>query len=144
MPHDIGTDIINDVLILSATGSRPVAAVWRDYVDVTRWPTWAPHLRAVEGVARVIAPGDTGQVVGPLGVRLRFEIVGVSAGSMTWSWQVRVGPVAVRMDHAVTTEGDFSRAWLRLHLPTPVAAAYAPLALLALRRLTRSGTGGGR
>ena len=54
---------------------------------------------------------------------------------MRWSWWVGLGPLGMPMDHGVDAEGDGSRAWARMYLPSWALAPYAPLARLALRRL---------
>jgi hypothetical protein len=39
------------------------------------------------------------------------------------------------MDHGVEPHAGGSRAWAKIHLPTPLALLYAPIARVALSRL---------
>ncbi|EWT00390.1 hypothetical protein N865_15835 [Intrasporangium oryzae NRRL B-24470] len=124
---------------LRATGPAAPATVWERYADTRLWPTWSPQVRRVEvgeGSPR-LRPGLAGQVVGTLGVRVTFVVDEVDEGAMTWSWHVRVGPVRMALDHGVRAHDDGTLTVLRITAPTPVAAAYAPLAQIALQRLVR-------
>ncbi len=98
--------------------------------------------------AQRLAPGLTGTVLGPVGVRVRFRVDEVDAAARRWSWTVRpAGPlraltldrVRLRLVHGVVARpGGGSITTLDVHGPLPVVASYAPLALVALRRLVRA------
>lgn len=126
------------MLELSATGSCPAPAAWERYVRPTLWSSWSPQIRGVDCDDAMIAPGTTGTVRGPLVVRVPFEIEAVDHDGRRWAWRVGVGAISVRMEHGVDEVGDGSRGWVRIHLPSVVAMAYAPLARLALRRLVEA------
>lgn len=135
-------------LIVSAAGPASVQMVWDRYVTPEIWPGWAPHIQAVSYPYPTLAPGTVGELRGPAGARLDFRIDAVDEMARRWSWTVSrrwpaptVGLRAqVRMDHGVQGESrqgsvGGSRAWVRMHLPAPVALLYAPLARIALSRL---------
>ena len=130
-------------LIVSATGSAPVPTVWNLYTTPQLWPTWAPQIHRVDYPGHAITPGTSGRIRGTARVRLDFTIDDVDAKARCWSWSVWIpSPIdaagfrlRVAMDHGVEPAGAGSRAWVRLHLPTPVALVYVPVARLALRRL---------
>lgn len=127
------------MLEVSATGDRPVDGAWDRYVHPVQWPTWAPQIRSVTCDDDVIATGTTGVVHGPALIRIPFRIEAVDPERREWTWRVGVGPVGVRMDHGVeSTDDGGTHAWARIHLPSVVAAPYAPIARLALRRLVRT------
>lgn len=130
-------------LLVSATGPASEATVWARYVQPQLWPSWAPHIHAVDYPHALLAPDTRGQLLGPAGVRLDFSIDAVDELSRFWSWTVSrrlptstVGFRAqVRMDHGVERGAAGSRAWVRMHLLAPVALLYAPIARVALTRL---------
>ena len=117
-----------------ANGEATRAVIWERYADPTRWHEWAPQIREVRADGR-LRPGLRGEVVGPAGVRARFEVETVDAARGRWSWTVALGPVRIRIEHEV---GD-GVAVLVLQGPAPVVAGYAPVARLALQRLVRAG-----
>lgn len=127
-------------LRIEASGAAEPATVWERYTRPSLWATWAPQIRRVVVRDRApdepIAPGVRGVVHGPLVVRVPFEVVDVDAVAHRWTWRVGVGPAAVTMDHGVEAiaGGHGSTAWVEIHLPAPIAAGYAPIARLALRR----------
>lgn len=131
------------LMLVAAEGEASVEEVWRRYRRVDLWASWAPQIRSVATDAEgaegaegpVVAPGLRGTVHGPLVVRVPFRILAVDEERRRWSWRVGVGRVGVVMEHGVDTSPLGSRAWVRIHLPAALAAGYAPLAHLALRRL---------
>ena len=126
------------ILRLRASGTAPVAVAWERYADPARWSSWSPQIRDVVTSAVRIAPGAHGAVIGPLGLRVPFEVLGVDEFTRHWSWRVRMGPVAVALDHAVWSEHGRTLTSLDLSGPpraVPLLLAYAPIARLALRRL---------
>ena len=125
------------MLLLEAVGDASVEDVWRRWSDPALWSTWAPQIRGVDGLAAPLRPGDRGRVRGPVGLRVRVEVLSVDPSSRTWRWRVGAGPVGVLMDHGADQAGDRSRAWVQIHLPRPLALPYVPVASAALRRLVR-------
>lgn len=125
-------------LTLRASGPREAAEVWERYADPQRWSSWSPQIRRVDAVGR-IRPGMTGRVASWVpGVGVAFQVLQVDARARTWTWSVRSGPLHLELEHGVrcTADGtDGASTWLCLRGPSPVLVAYAPLALLALRRL---------
>ena len=101
---------------LTESGPAAPAEVWRRYTQPGLWPTWAPHLVAVDYPHEAIRPDTTGVVRGGVG------------------WVAL--PVPIAFDHGVRpADRGGATAWVRIGLPLPLAAAYAPLARWALRRL---------
>ncbi|MEZ0166736.1 SRPBCC family protein [Kineococcus sp. LSe6-4] len=117
---------------LSVRGTRPAAAVWADYAQITRWPVWAPHLTSVEADADRIAVGVTGRVHGGP-VPLPFRVTAVDEDAMTWTWRV----LGIELVHAVRAVPG--GCLTTFHGPAP----YLPVAWFALRRLV-SPRGSGR
>ena len=127
---------------LQSRGPLAPDLVWARYVRFDRWPTWSPQIRRVEVAADELAPGVRGVVRGPVGLAVDFTVVAVDHGARTWSWTVSpVGPVRLpgvrlKLHHAVVARpAGGSLTTLDVTGPTAVVMAYAPLALLALRRL---------
>jgi hypothetical protein len=90
-----------------------------------------PHETIRSGTTGVVRGG-----VGPLALPVPFTVDAVDEAAMTWSWTARLGPIPIAFDHGVRTAGhEGATAWVRIGLPLPLAAAYAPLARWALRRL---------
>jgi hypothetical protein len=120
---------------IEARGPAPVEEVWDRYSTFPRWPEWSPQISRVEASADRLALGVRGTVhlVGVLS--LPFTVTSCRPEDHAWSWQVRLGPVTVDLDHAVYPAGSGSRTTLALAGPALVVAAYAPLARVALRRL---------
>lgn len=119
----------------SAEGPAPPVEVWERYAEPGRWAGWAPQIRRVRTDAARIAPGVTGTVHGPLGVRVGFVVTAVDEDARTWVWDVHVGPVRMHLRHGVEARGGGSRTWLTIRGPALVLAAYLPVARIALRRL---------
>lgn len=135
---------------LRASGPVAPDVAWQRYARFELWPTWSPQIRRVEVAATELAPGVRGVVRGPLGLAVAFTVDAVDAGGVgddggprarTWSWTVQpIGPVRLgvrlHLDHAVLATPDGgSLTTLDVSGPTVVVMAYAPLALVALRRL---------
>ena len=120
---------------LSAVGDLPVEDVWERYTRPVLWPTWAPQITRVSTPDDVIRTGTRGTVHGPLLVRVPFRILSVDHASRRWAWRVGLGPLGLVMDHGVDVESGGTRAWVDIHAPSAIVAAYAPVARLALRRL---------
>lgn len=121
-----------------ATGPASVDEVWDRYTTPARWPGWAPHIRSVEHDGERIAPGSSGIVRGPLGVRVRFVIDDVDDVARTWAWTVRVGPLRVPMRHGVEVDGTGTGAWAEVDGPAVLRVLtllYRPVARVATRRL---------
>ena len=128
-------------LRLEASGPVPVASAWQRYARPALWPSWSPQLRSVEitggDPGQELAAGTTGRVHGPVGVWADFTVLTFDAVARSWSWRVRRGPLAVRLEHTVEArEGEpGSRTTLVLHGLPPVVLGYAPIARYALHRL---------
>ncbi|CAL9332536.1 SRPBCC family protein [Streptomyces sp. Tu 3180] len=125
-------------LTLRATGPARPATVWQRYADVDQWASWSPQIRAVHANGRTLAPGLSGTVESVVGVRAAFTVEAVDHRRHRWTWRVRLGPVRLRLDHEVHAHPRGSRTSLVMDGPVLAAAAYAPFARLALRRLVRS------
>lgn len=126
------------MLRVEAVGDAPIEKVWRRYTEPDLWAFWAPQIRKVTSTGeagRPIRPGDRGRVLGPAGIRVPFLILAVDDQDRTWRWRVGLRRLSVTMDHGVEDNHGSTRAWVRIHLPGPVAWPYAPVARLALTRL---------
>ena len=108
--------------------------IWERYATIALWRSWAPHIRRVEASAERIAPGVTGSVYGPAGVRARFCIDAVDE-PRSWSWAASVGPLRLVLAHGIEADG---RTTLRMRGPAPIVLGYAPIARWALARLVRA------
>ena len=127
---------------LHARGPLAPDLVWQRYARFDRWPTWSPQIRRVEVAEHELAAGVRGVVRGPLGLAVDFTVENVDERARTWSWTVSpVGPVRLpgvrlHLHHAVVALPDGgSLTTLDVGGPTAVVMAYAPVALVALRRL---------
>ena len=121
-------------LTLHATGPIGPDEVWERYAVPARWSQWAPQITGVEPSAPRLAPGVTGRVRGPLGVRVRFTVTEVDEAARTWAWLARLGPLRLALRHGVEPDGS---TWLTVRGPAPVVLPYLPVAHIALRCLTR-------
>ncbi|MEW1615748.1 MULTISPECIES: SRPBCC family protein [unclassified Streptomyces] len=118
-----------------AVGPASVETAWDRYVRTEAWPTWSPQIKAVESEAELRA-GMRGRVVPVVGPSVAFVVEHVDHQARTWQWRVQVGPVRMRLWHAVRAHSPSgSRTELRIDGPAPVVIGYAPLARRALRRL---------
>jgi Polyketide cyclase / dehydrase and lipid transport len=125
-------------LTLHATGPVDPAEAWERYAVPVRWPEWSPQITGVDLAADRLVAGASGRVRGPLGVTVPFEVEAVDEVTRRWAWRVHVGPVQVHLLHWVSPAPDGgATTGLRLRGPAPVVMGYAPLALLAIRRLVR-------
>ena len=120
---------------IEARGPAPVEEVWDRYATLARWPEWSPQISRVEASADRLALGVRGSVFLVGGLPLGFTVTSCRPEERAWSWQVRLGPVTLDLEHAVFPAGSGSRTTLSMTGPALVVAAYAPLARLALRRL---------
>ena len=125
-------------LTLHATGPVVPAEAWDRYRHPARWSSWAPQITGVDTDADVIAQGVTGRVRGPLGVSVPFVVDEVDETTRRWRWTVQVGPARMTLLHWVTPGPDGgTTTGLRVRGPLPLAAGYAPAALVALHGLVR-------
>ncbi len=120
---------------IEARGPAPVEEVWDRYATLARWPEWSPQISRVEAGADRLALGVRGTVHLVGGLPLAFTVTSCRPEDRTWSWQVRLGPITLDLDHAVYPAGSGSRTTLTLAGPALLVAGYAPQARLALRRL---------
>jgi hypothetical protein len=124
-------------MTLHAEGPAPVDEVWLRYVTPRRWPTWSPQIRTVRAAEDRIVPGLRGQVVSVARVTASFVIESVDEERHEWTWRVRLGPLRLRLHHAVRAHGDGTATTLRMEGPALALALYACPARLALHRLVR-------
>jgi len=128
---------------MRAVGPASVQKAWERYAVPALWPTWSPHLRAVDYPHPRLVAGTDGVVRGPLGVRAGFNIDDVDEARHRWSWTVRTGPLTLRLGHGVDEMAEpspdhrRSTTWLEISGPLLVLLAYAPVARFALGRLVR-------
>ena len=120
---------------IEARGPASVEEVWNRYATFARWPEWSPHISRVEASADQLALGVRGTVYVAGALPLTFTVTSCRPADRTWSWQVRLGPVTVDLDHALYPAGSGSRTTLALAGPALLVTAYAPVAQAALRRL---------
>ena len=121
------------------TGRATPAVAWGRYENLDLWATWSPQVQEVIAATRRLAPGLTGLVVGPLGVRLPFEVLTVDTAAMEWSWHVRFGFVHATLDHTVRpAPGGGCTSELVIDAPAYAVLAYRPVATLALRSLVEA------
>jgi uncharacterized protein YndB with AHSA1/START domain len=131
---------LGTTLSTGACGQRDPDSVWTAYATPALWPSWSPQVRAVHCPHPdvPVRAGTRGEVLGPGGARVPFEVTEVDHERRRWTWRVRVGVLVLQMTHGVATPSDGgSCAWLRVSGPLPVVAGYLPLARLALGRLVR-------
>jgi hypothetical protein len=150
-------------LTIHASGEVPARVAWERYERLDLWPTWSPQLRKVStdldpvtGMdddsddsnaddedepdrrpqsRQRLSPGLSGRVHGPGGLWAQFAVLTVDAPAMSWSWQVRRGPLVLQLHHRITGTPTGSRTSLTLLGPGPVILGYAPVAWYALHRL---------
>ncbi|MFI0237880.1 SRPBCC family protein [Streptomyces sp. NPDC016845] len=124
-------------LTLRARGAANADTAWRRYLHPALWPTWAPQIRSVE-TGETLRAGMRGRLRPAVGPAVAFVITSVDPAARSWSWRVQAGPVRMRLWHEVRPYGASGAATrLRVEGALPVVLAYAPLALIALRRLVR-------
>ncbi|MGY2080603.1 SRPBCC family protein [Modestobacter sp. SYSU DS0657] len=123
-------------LTLHATGPVDPQEAWDRYLHPARWSEWSPQIKKVDASAPRIAPGVSGRVYDPIGTSVGFVVDEVSAAERRWAWQVTVGPTRLGLAHWVSPAPDGgTTAGLRITGFAPLVVGYAPLALLALKRL---------
>ncbi|MYV64479.1 polyketide cyclase/dehydrase [Streptomyces sp. SID2131] len=122
-------------MTLRAAGPSPAGDAWERYALPALWPTWSPQIRAVRVDGGRIAPGMRGEVVSFFGVRALFVVESVDEERRRWTWRVRLGPVRLRLHHAVLTRPAGSATTLRIEGPALALAAYAGPARWAMGRL---------
>jgi hypothetical protein len=121
---------------VATVGPADPDVAWQRYAEIGRWPSWAPPIRRVEASAERLAPGVTGVVHGPAGLRAFFAVLSVDAPSRAWSWTVRSGPLRMALEHGVlSAPGGGCVATLTVDGPAPAALVYPELARVALHRL---------
>lgn len=125
---------------VAEVGSLDPDTAWERYAALAAWPSWAPPIMGTTATSPRLAAGVTGQVHGPLGVRIPFEVLAVDEAARSWSWRVTVGPVrpvTAVLHHAVLPGPDLhgSVATLIVDGPAPIALLYPDLARVALHRL---------
>jgi hypothetical protein len=142
-------------ITIHASGPVPPEVAWERYERLDLWPTWSPQLSMVstepddldddddddDGPGRRcqshrrLSPGLNGRVHGPAGLWAQFAVLSLDVPTMSWSWRVRRGPLAVQLHHQVTGTPEGSRTSLTLRGPGPVILGYVPVAWSALHRL---------
>jgi hypothetical protein len=122
---------------ITASGGADPAVAWARYENLELWSTWSPQIQEVIAATHRLSPGLNGLVVGPLGVRVPFEVLAVDPEAMEWSWHVRLGPVHARLDHVVRHAPGGCTTEVVIDAPAFAVVGYRPLAALALRRLVR-------
>ena len=120
---------------IEARGPAPVEEVWDRYATLARWPEWSPQISRVEASADQLALGVRGRVHLAGVLTVPFIVTSCRPEDRTWSWQVRLGPVTLDLEHAVYAAGSGTRTTLSMAGPALVVLGYAPLAQVALRRL---------
>ena len=123
---------------ITAGGDADPAEAWSRYENLDLWSTWSPQISEVIAPTRRITSGLSGLVVGPLGIRVPFEVLAVDAEAMVWSWHVRLGPVDATLDHVVRPAAGGCATELVIDAPAFAVIGYRPVAVLALRRLVRA------
>jgi Polyketide cyclase / dehydrase and lipid transport len=125
---------------VAASGDADADLAWERYARPALWPTWSPQILGVECSDERIVAGSTGTVHGPLGLRVRFEVLSVDDAGRRWSWRVHAPlGVTLRLDHVVEVgRPSGSRTTLTVHGLAPLALGYAPLAWPALKRLVKA------
>ena len=128
-------------LTLRAHGSAPATLAWERYADPGLWSQWSPQIQRVETTMARLESGGTGTVRAGLlahpTLPVPFRVLEVDERARRWTWEARIGPVVLHLEHGVEARGSGSRTWLTVRGPWPVLIAYAPLARLALHRLVR-------
>ncbi len=121
-------------LVVSRDVEAPAETVWTLLVEPDLWPAWGPSVTAVECDAERIETGTTGRVRTLGGLWLPFTVT--ACADRRWTW--RVGPVPAT-GHRVTSHGDL-RCRAAFEVPL-LAAPYAVVCAVALRRIERLATG---
>ncbi|WP_460841980.1 SRPBCC family protein [Nocardioides marmoraquaticus] len=127
---------------LRTRGDAAPDTAWERYADPSLWSTWSPQIQRVELDAPRLVGGARGTVRAGLlphpTLPVPFTVLEVDEPARTWAWEVRLGPVRLRLEHGVVPEPGGCATWLTVRGPAPVVAAYAPVARWALGRLVRA------
>ncbi len=115
--------------------AAPAAVAWLLLSDPDRWPEWGPTVRRAELDGDRLGLGATGRVTTVVGISLPFRVTGYEEGRR-WSWRVAGIPAT---DHLVENQGA-DRCRVAIGVPL-LAAPYAAVCRLALRRIERLATG---
>lgn len=121
-----------------ARASGPVTPdeAWDRYLRPHRWSQWSPQVRGVDTDSDVIVAGSAGTVRTLGGAKVRFVVLDVDPPARSWTWQVRVGPVGMLLEHhLVPRDGGGTRADVVIHAAWAVARLYRLPATVALHRL---------
>ena len=133
-----GTSSAVTTQTLSATGPVDPAEAWERFMLPARWPEWSPQITGVDSDAVRLAAGVSGTVRAPLGIGLPFVVDEVDETARRWTWQVRSGPVHLRLEHWVEAAPDGgTTTGLRVDGPALLVTSYAPLAKVALEKLVQ-------
>ena len=122
---------------ITVTGDADPSLAWSRYEHLVLWPTWSPQISDVIAATPSLSTGLTVLVVGPLGVRVPFEVLDVDTEAMEWRWRVQYGPAQATLEHTVRPAPGGCSTGLVIDGPAFVVLGYRPLAQLALRRLVR-------
>jgi uncharacterized protein YndB with AHSA1/START domain len=104
--------------------------VWDLLVDTSRWPEWGPSIDAVDITGSRLDARSNGRVRTPLGVWVPFRVSDFIEGR-SWAWTVAGVPATTHLVEA-TPQGCCATFGVPL-----LAAAYAPVCAVALRRIER-------
>ncbi len=122
--------------VARASGPVHPDEAWQRYLRPERWSSWSPQVRHVSTDSEVIVAGSAGTVRTLGGAQVRFVVLDVDAAARSWTWQVRVGPVGMLLEHHLEPLADGgTRADVVIHAPWAVARLYRLPATVALHRL---------
>lgn len=131
-------------MLVRSSGPASVEVAWQRYARPALWSGWAPQIRSVRlspsspgALDEAVVVGLRGTVLGPPPLRVPFRVVAVDHAARRWTWRVGRGALSLTMEHGVDSLPGSAgcSAWVRIALPSLVAAPYVPVARLALRRL---------
>jgi hypothetical protein len=108
--------------------------MWARCRDVGRWPTWMALVRGVEAAGPLRA-GLEGDLLLPVGVRVRFDVLEVREQGPSWTLALRVGPIELLVEHHI--DDGFGLAEVTGPLPLPLAVV--PFVRRSLSSLLRRG-----
>ena len=142
-PNDPWANVIEmATLTIHAHGVADLTLAWERYADPALWSTWAPQIQRVDTSMTRLTAGGTGTVRAGLLPRptlgIPFEVLSVDEEAKEWSWEARLGPVRLLLEHGVTAHLTGSTTWLRVTGPLPVVLGYLPVARFALGRLVNA------
>ena len=127
-------------ITIDAYGSAPAGAVWERYMDPDRWSSWAPQIQRVECKDYRVTAQTVGQLRGPLGTRIDFEVTSVDEAGWTWSWTAWLHrrALGLQLAHGVSSRPQGSRTWLTVVGSPAFVVPFVPVAKLALMQLVRA------